>query len=96
MEINAALVNHLANLSRLYLDETEKIELMGDLSKMISFVEKLKEVDTTGVEPLIHISDAMNAWRDDTVTTAITNEAAFLNAPVKDNNFFKVPKVIQK
>lgn len=91
-----ALVDHLANLSRLYMDETEKMELMGDLSKMIAFVEKLREVDTTGVEPLIHISDTMNTWREDTVMNSISNEAAFMNAPVTDNIFFKVPKVIQK
>lgn len=96
MEINAALVEHLANLSRLYMDETEKVEIMSDLGKMISFVEKLKEVDTAGVEPLMHISDTMNAWREDTVHGSTTNDAAFANAPVTDNNFFKVPKVIQK
>jgi aspartyl-tRNA(Asn)/glutamyl-tRNA(Gln) amidotransferase subunit C len=96
MEINMPLVDHLANLSRLHINETEKVEIMSDLSKMISFVEKLSEIDTTGVEPLTHISDSINAWREDAVRGSISNDAAFANAPTTDSNFFKVPKVIQK
>lgn len=96
MEINATLVDHLAKLSRLHLSDNERLALMDDLTKMIAFVEKLKEIDTTGVSPLLHMSNNENAWREDIVKESISTEAAFLNAPHKDHNFFKVPKVIQK
>ena len=63
---------------------------------MIGFVEKLKEVDTTGVEPLLHITDAENILREDEVEKTITKQEALLNAPQTDGNFFIVPKVIKK
>ena len=68
----------------------------ADLEKMVAFVEKLQSIDTTGVEPLLHISDAANVLREDIVQGSITREEALLNSPVKDAEFFKVPKVIKK
>ena len=65
MKITDEMINHLAHLSRLEFSDEEKIELKKDLEKMIEFVEKLKEVDTTGVEPLMHITDAVNILRED-------------------------------
>ena len=63
---------------------------------MISFIEKLKEVDTTGVEPLLFMSDEVNVLREDVVEGSISQEEALQNAPVTDGKFFKVPKVIRK
>ena len=96
MKITDEIINHLAHLARLEFSDEEKIELKQDLEKMIGFVEKLKEVDTTGIEPLMHITDAVNILRDDKVEKSITKEEALLNAPKTDNNFFIVPKVIKK
>jgi aspartyl-tRNA(Asn)/glutamyl-tRNA(Gln) amidotransferase subunit C len=96
MKIDTALVDNLAHLARLRFDEKEKEAIRGDLEKMVAFVEKLKEVDTTGVPPLLHISDAVNVLRDDTVEGSVSREEALLNSPVKDAQFFKVPKVIRK
>lgn len=96
MEIDIRLVDQLAHLARLQFDDAEKEAIRGDLEKMVAFVEKLKEVDTTGVEPLLHISDAANVLREDKVQGSVTREEALLNAPVKDDMFFKVPKVIRK
>ncbi len=96
MKITDEMVDHLAHLSRLDFSDEEKIELKQDLEKMIGFVEKLKEVDTTGVEPLMHITDAVNILRNDEVEKTITKEEALLNAPQTDGNFFIVPKVIKK
>ena len=90
------MVDHLAHLSRLDFSDEEKIELKQDLEKMIGFVEKLKEVDTTGVEPLMHITDAINILREDAVEKTITKQEALLNAPQTDGDFFIVPKVIKK
>ena len=63
---------------------------------MTGFVEKLKEVDTSNTEPLLHITDAVNVLREDEVHKTITKEEAILNAPQTDGNFFIVPKVIKK
>jgi len=90
------MIDRLAQLAKLKFSEEEKKELKTDLERMIEFVEKLKEVDTTGVEPLLHITNAVNIVREDEVKQTITKEEALLNAPLTDGNFFKVPKVIKK
>ena len=63
---------------------------------MIGFIDKLNELDTTGVEPLLHMSDNINVFRDDEVAGMISREEALKNAPMHDEQFFKVPKVIKK
>jgi len=96
MEVTDALVDNLANLSRLSFTETEKTEIKGDLQRMIAFVEKLQEVDTTGTTPLLHMTDAINVYREDMVKGSILRDEAMKNAPETDGTFFKVPKVIKK
>ncbi len=96
MQVTDKLVENLANLSRLSFNEQEKEEIKKDLQKMISFVDKLNEVDTTGVEPLLHMTDAMNVYREDVVNGSMPKEEALRNAPGADGNYFKVPKVIRK
>ena len=96
MEINDQLVDKLANLARLEFDDTEKASIRNDLQRMIGFVEKLNELDLSGVKPLLHVSSEVNVLREDEVKGEITREQAFLNAPKHDGQFFKVPKVIKK
>jgi aspartyl-tRNA(Asn)/glutamyl-tRNA(Gln) amidotransferase subunit C len=96
MEVNDALVDKLANLARLQFNDTEKEAIKNDLQRMIHFVEKLNEVDTTGVEPLLHMSEQVNILREDEVKGSISREEALQNAAVHDKEFFKVPKVIKK
>ncbi|MBC7849995.1 MAG: Asp-tRNA(Asn)/Glu-tRNA(Gln) amidotransferase subunit GatC [Chitinophagaceae bacterium] len=96
MEVNDQLVNNLANLSRLKFNEQEKEIIKKDLQRMIEFVDKLKELDTTGVEPLLHMSDSMNMLRADEVKGSISRAEALRNAPHSDGVFIKVPKVIKK
>jgi len=96
MEVNDALVDKLAQLARLKFDADEKEEIKKDLQKMIAFVEKLNELDTTGVEPLLHMSDEINVLREDEVKGSISREEALKNAPLHDEQFFKVPKVIKR
>jgi aspartyl-tRNA(Asn)/glutamyl-tRNA(Gln) amidotransferase subunit C len=96
MEVNDALVDKLAHLSRLYFEAEEKEEIKKDLRAMIAFVDKLNELDTTGVEPLLHLTTAVNVFREDEVRGSVTTEEALKNAPSHDNKFFKVPKVIKK
>lgn len=96
MNIDDALIEKLAHLSRLEFKEDEKEEIKNDLQKMLGFIDKLNELDTTGVEPLLHMTDNMNVFRDDEVKGEISREEVFRNAPLHDDEFFKVPKVIKK
>ena len=96
MEVNDALVEKLANLARLQFNDIEKENIKNDLQRMIQFVEKLNEVDTTGVAPLLHMSEEVNVLRDDKVQGSISRAEGLQNAPVHDEEFFKVPKVIKK
>ena len=96
MEVNDTLVDKIAHLARLQFNEAEKPSIKGDLQKMIAFVEKLNELDTAGVAPLLHMSDNINVLRADVVKGSITREEGLKNAPLHDAQFFKVPKVIKK
>ena len=96
MEVNDALVDKLANLARLKFDLEEKESIKNDLQKMIQFVEKLNELDTTGVEPFLHMSDNINVLRADELVGSITAKQGLQNAAMHDDQFFKVPKVITK
>lgn len=96
MEVNDALIDKLANLARLKIEDSERESVKTDLQKMIQFVEKLNELDTTGVEPLLHVSSNVNILRADEVKGNISRNEGLKNAPIHDEQFFKVPKVIKK
>jgi len=96
MEVNDKLVDNLANLARLHFNDQEKTDIKKDLEKMIRFVEKLNELDTTGVAPLLHMSANLNILRNDEVQGSVSREEGLKNAPDQDGRFFKVPKVIAR
>jgi aspartyl-tRNA(Asn)/glutamyl-tRNA(Gln) amidotransferase subunit C len=96
MEVNDAMIEKLAHLARLKFNDTEKEEIKHDLQRMIVFVEKLNELDLEGIEPLVHMSDEVNVLRKDEIKGSISREEALKNAPLHDEQFFKVPKVIKK
>jgi aspartyl-tRNA(Asn)/glutamyl-tRNA(Gln) amidotransferase subunit C len=96
MEVTEALVDKLANLSRLEFNAADKEGIKTDLQRMISFVEKLDELDLEGTEPLLHMSANVNVLREDEVKVSVSREEAMKNAPAHDDKFFKVPKVIKK
>lgn len=94
MIIDRALLDKIAHLSRLEFDEKDAEKMMKDMSAIITWVEKLKEVDTTGVEPLTTMSHEINAMRDDETATPLDHDKALDSAPNKDADYFHVPKVI--
>lgn len=96
MNVNDELIDKIANLARLEFNSEEKEQIKSDLQQMIGFIDKLNELDTTGVEPLLHMSENVNVLREDEVGGSIAREKAFRNAPLHDAQFFKVPKVIRK
>ncbi|MDE3250345.1 MAG: Asp-tRNA(Asn)/Glu-tRNA(Gln) amidotransferase subunit GatC [Bacteroidota bacterium] len=96
MEVNNALIDNLANLARLQFGESEKAAIAADLQRMIAFVEKLQEVDTTGTLPLLHMTDVIDAFREDETGGSMDKKTALANAPTASTDFFTVPKVIKK
>ena len=96
MIVNEALIEKLAKLSRLSFNAEEKKSIQEDLEKMIAFVEKLQEVNTSGVEPLTHLAVQDNVTRKDIVTAGLSQEDALKNASCSGDGFFKVPRVIKK
>lgn len=96
MEVNDTLVQQLADLARLEFSEQEKAGIQQDLQRMITFVEKLSELDTTNVKPLLHLTEDLNVFREDKVVASITREEGLLNAPSANGQYFQVPKVIKK
>lgn len=96
MQVDDALIEKLSKLSLLQFNEAEKEEIRNDLQKMIGFVDKLQELDTTGIEPLLHMSDEVNVLRNDVPGNMLTREEALKNTPHHDGQYFKVPKVIRK
>ena len=96
MQVDDALIDKLSKLSMLQFNDEEREEIKSDLEKMIGFVDKLKELDTTGVEPLLHMSNNADILRDDIPGNMVRREEALMNAPLHDAEYFKVPKVIKK
>jgi aspartyl-tRNA(Asn)/glutamyl-tRNA(Gln) amidotransferase subunit C len=96
MQVDDALIDKLSRLAMLQFNEAEREEIKSDLEKMIGFVDKLKELDTTGVEPLLHMGANINILREDVVGNMLSRQEALQTAPLHDEQFFKVPKVIKK
>lgn len=95
MEVNDELIRKLADLSGLEFREEEKGEIKKDLQQMISFVDKLNELDLEGIEPLIHMSTSVNKLREDEVKGSVGRAEGLKNAPDHDEVYFRVPKVIR-
>ena len=95
MKISKQEVEHVAKLARLDLPEAEKDRLTDQLSKILTYVEKLNELDTTGVEPTAHVLDIKNVTRDDVAAPSLSQERALANAPEKAAGHYKVPKIIE-
>jgi len=96
MKIDSKTVDKLAELARLEFDEASRNEIVNDLNRIVSFVEKLNEIDTSSVEPLIYLTDTTNSMRNDEVKQVITQQEALKDAPKRDSDYIKVPKVIDK
>ena len=96
MELNKEITQKIADLARLEFDDQELLSIQKDLEQMISFVEKLNEIDTQGVAPLTHITAEDNRLREDVIKGSVDNATALMNAPSHEGPFFTVPKVINK
>ena len=96
MKVDVATVRRLAELSKLSFSENEENDMVDGLNEMIAFVDKLKELETAGVEPLVFMTNETNVLREDVIEAPITQAEALKNAPSKDMYYFRVPKVIKQ
>lgn len=95
MKIDRPLLDKIAHLSRLEFDEKDAEKMMAEMTAIVSWVGKLNEVNTDGVESLTTMSHEINALREDEVKPHLSHDKALLNAPQKDADYFRVPKVLQ-
>lgn len=96
MSVDRKTVDRIATLARLEFNEEEKLEITNDLNKMLDFVSNLSQVDTEGVEPLIYMLEEETEMREDKVVDQLDQKEALKNAPLKDTDFIKVPKVLDR
>ena len=95
MKITKQEVEHVAKLGRLELSDQETDRLTDQLSNILTYVEKLNELDTKSVEPTAHVLDIKNVMRDDIAAPSLPQDRALANAPDKAAGHYKVPKIIE-
>ena len=96
MIIDDELLDHIAHLSRLSFEGEERESIKKDLGNIVSFMEELGKIDTTAVDPLVFMTEEINVLREDEAKATIDHETALLNAPKKDSDYFRIPKVLSK
>lgn len=95
MQLDKETLDKIAHLARLEFNAQDAEAMLKDMSNILSFVEKLNEVNTDGVEPLTTMSHEVNALREDNTQPHLNRTAALENAPQKDDTYFRVPKVLE-
>jgi aspartyl-tRNA(Asn)/glutamyl-tRNA(Gln) amidotransferase subunit C len=96
MKITDEIVDHIAHLSRLKFEGDKKEAIKQDLENITSFMDVLSELPTENIEPLIFMNDEVNVLREDVAKVTISHEEALKNAPKKDSDYFRIPKVLDK
>lgn len=94
--IDIKTVDQIAHLARLEFHDEAKAEILNDMNRMLGFIDKLNELDTSAVEPLIYMTQEKNVMRADIPEETVTQKEALKNAPKKDSDYFKAPKVIEQ
>ncbi|GAB4206312.1 MAG: Asp-tRNA(Asn)/Glu-tRNA(Gln) amidotransferase subunit GatC [Bacteroidia bacterium] len=95
-KIDEALIDQLAHLARLEFDDNEKKKLLNDLNRILDYIDQLNELNTDNIEPLVYLSPNQNVLREDIVQETMKKEDALNNAPKKDSDYIRVPKVISQ
>ncbi|MGL4629642.1 MAG: Asp-tRNA(Asn)/Glu-tRNA(Gln) amidotransferase subunit GatC [Leadbetterella sp.] len=95
MKITPETIQKMAHLSRIEVKQEEEATLMGEFQQILDWMEQLNELDTNEIEPLYHMHNNVNLYREDLAKQEITREEALLNAPQKNEEYFMVPKVIE-
>jgi len=96
MKITPEEVEHVAKLARLALSPGEKEKMRAHLDAILTYIDKLNELDTTQVELTSHVIPMTNIFRDDTVRPSLSQEEALANAPDRQDAFFRVPRILEE
>lgn len=96
MKITRQEVERVARLARLGLSDAEKEKMRAQLDAILSYVDKLNELETSDVEPTSHVIPMTNVFRDDSVTKSLSQEQALANAPDRQDAFFRVPRILEE
>ena len=96
MAVTIKEVEHIAKLAKLKFTDTEKEKLQTELNSILDYIDKLDELDLENVEPLENVNGTENIFREDVTGPSLSKEEVLKNAPSKTDNFFKVPKVLDK
>lgn len=95
MKVTKETIGHIADLARLYVSEEEKEKLTLEMEKIISYVDKLNELDTAGVKPMEHVIPLRNVMREDEVKSSLDRDKLLKCAPSSENGCYKVPQVVE-
>ena len=95
MEITDELIDYLAVLSRLSIQDKDRDSLKKDLGEVLNYMAALNQLDTTGVTPMSHVFPVKNVFREDVVTNTADRETLLSNAPAQKDGCFKVPKTVE-
>ena len=95
MEITEKDVEHVASLAHLEFDDETKKNITAQLKNILTYVKKLNELDTSGIEPTSHVLPLQNVFKDDLMKTIFDKESSFQNAPQFDKGHYQVPKIIE-
>ncbi|MEI8380490.1 MAG: Asp-tRNA(Asn)/Glu-tRNA(Gln) amidotransferase subunit GatC [Planctomycetota bacterium] len=95
MNLTSADVRKVASLARLKVTDEDVNSLLGDLSAILEYVDVLNEVDTTGIDPMVHAVELHDVLRTDVLRESLPREAALQNAPRTDGKYFLVPTIIE-
>ena len=93
--ISDETIEYVGILAKLELSEEEKEHAKKDMGSMLDYIDKLNELDTSGVEPMSHVFPVQNVFREDVVTNGDGHEATLTNAPEEKEQSFKVPKTVE-
>ena len=96
IKVDDQLVADLSRLAKLKFDEESSERMKSDLKTILGFVDRLSDVDTEGIEPLVYMSEEVNVLRADEISNEVSQGNALRNAPQKDSDYFKVPTVLKK
>lgn len=95
MKISIKQVEHVAKLARLRLSEEEKQGMSEKLSQILTYMDKLNELNTDNIPPTSHVVEVRNVFREDKVESSLPEEEALQNAPDRVNGYFRVPRVVE-
>ena len=96
MKVTNKLISDLAELAKLRFNKSENEKMKSDFKNMLDFIDKLSEVNTKNIEPLIYLSDEINSLREDNISTKLAKEMALKNSTSNNSDFFTIPTILKK